>query len=39
MPLSDTAVRHGKKYCLKDMNGLHPFVSAKAFKSWHFRFY
>ena len=42
MPLTDTAVRQaknfGKNYSLKDMDGLHLFVSAKGVKSWHFRF-
>ncbi|WP_150643061.1 Arm DNA-binding domain-containing protein [Pseudomonas fluorescens] len=43
MPLTDTTVRHaknhGKNYSLKDMGGLHLFVSAKGVKSWHFRCY
>ncbi len=43
MPLTDTTVRHaknyGKNYSLKDMDGLHLFVSAKGATSWHFRFY
>jgi len=42
MPLTDTAVRHakklGKNYSLRDMDGLHLFVSSKGAKSWHFRF-
>lgn len=42
MPLTDTAVRQaknlGKNYSLKDMDGLHLFVSSKGAKSWHFRF-
>uniref|UniRef100_UPI003F5894A4 Arm DNA-binding domain-containing protein n=1 Tax=Pseudomonas helvetica TaxID=3136738 RepID=UPI003F5894A4 len=27
-----------KNYSLKDMDGLHLFVSSKGAKSWHFRF-
>lgn len=42
MPLTDTAVRHaknlGRNYSLKDMDGLHLFVSSTGAKSWHFRF-
>ena len=42
MPLTDTVVRNtknfGKNYSLRDMDGLHLFVSSKGAKSWHFRF-
>ena len=36
MPL--TAKNFRKNYSLRDMEGLHLFVSAKGAKSWHFRF-
>lgn len=33
MPLTDTAVRHAKNHSLRDMDGLHLFVSAKGPKA------